>query len=158
MTKWPTGFAAREWLFSHTTAEVSIGGTLPHYNKIDTAKYAKYAPVTEAEDIECMISALKSDQQFKDCKIILYGVSEGTIIAPMVAERRKVDVDAIFLHGYANENMRDIIEWQNAGYGVMILVNSIFDKDGDGKISREEYESDEDPIKRSKAYFFKTCH
>lgn len=35
------------------------------------------------------------------------------------------------LHGYANENMYDIIEWQNTGAGVMIMINQIFDKNSD---------------------------
>jgi hypothetical protein len=35
------------------------------YNKIDSAKYAKYLPVREAEDVENMLSALKEDKRFR---------------------------------------------------------------------------------------------
>ncbi|MFR6383035.1 MAG: alpha/beta hydrolase [Odoribacter splanchnicus] len=117
--------------FSYNRRGVEVGDTAPRFDRIDSAKYAKYSPSTEAEDVERMVHVLKKDKRFKDCRIILYGMSEGTIIASMVAERKKVKVDALFLHGYANENMYDIIRWQNSGEGILIMVNSIFDKDGD---------------------------
>lgn len=117
-------------------------------------KNRKYSPSTEAEDVERMVHVLKKDKRFKDCRIILYGMSEGTIIASMVAERKKVKVDALFLHGYANENMYDIIRWQNSGEGILIMVNSIFDKDGDKSVSREEYESSDKVVAAYRKYLF----
>ncbi|KAA6345534.1 hypothetical protein EZS27_006892 [termite gut metagenome] len=140
--------------FTYNRRGVTIGDTPPLYNKIDTLKYAKYLPVTETEDVECMLSEFRRETRFKDCKIILYGISEGTIIASMVAERKKAAIDVLFLHGYAHENMYDIMEWQNAGHGVMIVVNAVFDKDGDKKISREEYESDDKEATIYKGYLF----
>jgi pimeloyl-ACP methyl ester carboxylesterase len=140
--------------FSYNRRGVDIGETPPLYNKIDSVKYAKYLPVSEAQDVECMISALKKDSRFEDCKIILYGISEGTVIASMVADRKNVPVDAVFLHGYAHESMYDIIKWQNEGHGVMNMVNAAFDRDGNRKISREEYESDNKEAAGYKKYLF----
>ncbi len=149
------GFCSNEVaFFSYNRRGIDVGDTPPMYNKIDSVKYAKYLPINEAEDIECMLSVLKKDKRSKNCKIILYGISEGTIIASLVAERKKVGVDALFLHGYAHENMYDIIEWQNEGYGVMNMANAVFDKNGDKKISREEYESNDKEIKAYKKYLF----
>ena len=88
-----------------------------------------------------MILSLFKDRRFKKCKIILYGISEGTIIAPIVVERGNVKIDALLLHGYAHDNMFDIIKWQNEGYGVMNMVNAVFDRNGDKAISFEEYEN-----------------
>jgi pimeloyl-ACP methyl ester carboxylesterase len=135
--------------FSYNRRGVDIGETPPMYHTIDSAKYAKYQPLREAEDVGCMISELRRDSRFESCKIILYGISEGTIIAPLVAERKDVHVDAIFLHGYAHESMYDIIKWQNEGYGVMNMINAAFDSDGDKKISREEYGLDTKAVYRN---------
>ncbi len=140
--------------FTYNRRGVNLGETAPWFDKVDSVKYAKYLPHTETVDIETMITFLKKDKRFKNCKIILYGMSEGTIIASMVAEREKVKIDALFLHGYAHENMFDIIKWQNTGEGVMILINSIFDKNEDKAVDREEYESDDSTISLYKGYLF----
>jgi pimeloyl-ACP methyl ester carboxylesterase len=140
--------------FTYNRRGVDLGEKAPWFDKVDNIKYAKYLPHIEAVDIETMITFLKNDERFQNCKIILYGMSEGTIFASMVAERKKVKIDALFLHGYAHENMFDIIKWQNTGEGVMILANSIFNKNGDKAIDREEYESDDPTIAAYRGYLF----
>lgn len=140
--------------FTYNRRGVDLGEKSPLFDKVDSIKYHKYRPYTEVIDIETMIAFLKNDIRFKNCKIILYGISEGTIIASMVAEREKVKIDALFLHGYAHENMFDIIKWQNSGEGIMILVNSIFDKNEDNVVDMEEYESDDPAISSYKGYLF----
>jgi len=72
-----------------------------------------------------------------------------------VAERKSVKIDALFLHGYAHDNMFDVIKWQNTGEGVMIMVNSIFDKNGDKAVDREEYGSNDSTIVRYRKALFK---
>lgn len=140
--------------FTYNRRGVDLGEKAPWFDKVDSTKYAKYLPHIEAVDIETMITFLRNDNRFKNCKIILYGISEGTIIASMVAERKKVKINALFLHGYAHENMFDIIKWQNTGEGVMIMANSIFDKNEDKSIDREEYESEDPTIKSYRRYLF----
>ena len=140
--------------FTYNRRGVDLGEKAPWFDKVDSTKYAKYLPHIEAVDIETMIAFLKNDKRFNNCKIILYGISEGTIISSMVAERRKAKIDALFLHGYAHENMFDIIKWQNTGEGVMILTNSIFDKNGDKVVDREEYESEDPAIAAYRGYLF----
>lgn len=140
--------------FTYNRRGVEVGDTPPLFNKIDSVKYAKYSPRTETEDVETMIAALRKDKRFKQCKIILYGISEGTIIAPMVAERKKTKVDGLLLHGYAHKNMFDIIEWQNSGNTVMTMANPIFDKNNDKAISREEFESKDKLATAYRSYLF----
>ena len=101
-----------------------------------------------------MIATLKKDKRLKNCNIILYGLSEGTIIAPLIVERDRVQVDAIFLHGYDNENLYDVIEWQNEGNGIMVMANQYFDKNGDKKISSEEYDAKDAIVMAYKRYLF----
>lgn len=50
--------------------------------------------------------------------------------------------------------MYDIIRWQNSGEGILIMVNSIFDKDGDKSVSREEYESSDKVVAAYRKYLF----
>lgn len=140
--------------FTYNRRGVDLSEKAPWFDKVDSTKYTKYLPYTEAVDIETMIAFLKNDKRFKNCKIILYGLSEGSIIASIVAERKKVKIDALFLHGYVHENMFDVIKWQITGEAFMILINSIFDKNEDKVIDREEYESDDPTISSYRDYLF----
>lgn len=142
--------------FTYNRRGVDLGDEAPWYDTVDSAKYAKYLPHIEAEDIETMIAFLKKDLRFANCKIILYGISEGTITASMVADRKKVQVDGLFLHGYAHENLYDIIEWQNSGEGVMISANSKFDVNGDKGIDEEEYKLEDPTVAAYRAYLFQS--
>ncbi|PKP34562.1 MAG: hypothetical protein CVU00_06250 [Bacteroidetes bacterium HGW-Bacteroidetes-17] len=127
--------------FSYNRRGVEIGDTPPYYDKIDSVKYSKYLPLTETEDIEAIISQLKKDKRFSNSKIALLGMSEGTIIASMVADRKIEKVDALLLAGYANDNLYDVIKWQYSGNSSMINLRKYFDINRDNMISKAEYES-----------------
>jgi len=137
---------------------VDKDGEPPYYSKLDTLKYLKYTPLREAEDVENMVTSLKMEKNLKDCRIILYGLSEGSIVAALVAERNRVKVNAIFMQGYDNENLFDIIKWQNQGYGVMILANQYFDKNGDKKINKEEYELNAPMVRAYRKHLFQNMN
>ncbi|MEG2646361.1 MAG: hypothetical protein RR979_00335 [Mucinivorans sp.] len=140
-----TGFCDQGVAFlTYNRRGCQTSDTPPLFLELDSVKYAKYTPKQEAQDVEAMISFLGRDHRFAGCKILLYGQSEGSIIASLVADRKIVDVDGLLLHGYAQENMYDIIRWQNEGNGIMVMANSVFDSDGDKCISKKEYESDEE--------------
>ena len=141
-------------LFTYNRRGCTDGNTPPFYTDVDSLKYSKYTPLQEAKDVECMIKSVLKDKRFKNCKVILYGISEGTIIAPLIAERNKVRVDALLLHGYANENMYDIIQWQNEGSSTMMSLNQKFDKNGDLAISRAEYEDKDEKISKYRKVYF----
>jgi pimeloyl-ACP methyl ester carboxylesterase len=127
--------------FTYNRRGVEIGETPPYYDKIDSVKYSKYLPVTEAEDVESIVSQFKHDPRFLNSKIALLGCSEGTIIASMVADRKVAQVDGLLLFGYANDNLFDIITWQYSGNASMINLRKFFDVNKDNRISRSEYES-----------------
>jgi pimeloyl-ACP methyl ester carboxylesterase len=127
--------------FTYNRRGVEIGNAPPYYDKIDSTKYSKYLPVTEAEDIEAIISKLKHDERFLNSKIALLGCSEGTIIASIVADRKVEKIDALLLFGYANDNLFDIIKWQYSGKASIINLRKYFDTNKDNMISKDEYES-----------------
>lgn len=129
--------------FSYNRRGVELGTQPPTYDSVDSARYARYLPLTEAGDVEAMVARLKKDDRLRNAKVLLQGHSEGTMTATLVADRRKVPVDGLLLGGYVNENLYDVIRWQFSGAPAMINLNKFFDKDKDGVISRAEYESDE---------------
>lgn len=120
---------------------MEIGNQPPYFDVVDSAKYAKYLPSTEAMDIEAIISMLRKDKRFGQSKIALLGASEGTIIASMVADRKVERVDGLLLFGYANDNLFDIIKWQLSGAASIINLRKYSDTNKDNQFSRKEYES-----------------
>ena len=115
----------------------------PYYNKLDSVAYRKCLPRQETKDLKSLIRYLKKERRLTGSKIILLGWSEGTIIAAMAAEAFKNDITALYLAGYANDNMLDIIDWQFSGESSMINSLKYFDADSNRLISRKEYESKE---------------
>lgn len=129
--------------FSYNRRGVELGTQPPTYDLVDSARYARYLPLTEAGDVEAMVARLKKDDRLRNAKVLLQGHSEGTMTATLVADRRNVPVDGLLLGGYVNENLYDVIRWQFSGAPAMINLGKFFDKDKDGAISRAEYVSDE---------------
>ena len=77
----------------------------------------------------------------------------------MVAERKKVKIDALLLHGYAHDNMFDIIKWQNNnGGGAMIMINSVFDRNDDDAVDRENMNSKMLQCQHTEAICSTICH
>lgn len=120
---------------------VEIGDQPPFFDKIDREKFKKVVPNNSAQDLASAIKTLRQDKRLKKAKIILFGWSEGTIIASMVADDKNNKVDGLFLAGYVHENMSDVIRWQNEGESSIISIRGYFDKNADNQISKEEYES-----------------
>jgi len=135
--------------FTYNKRGVEAGDTPPLYDKVDREKYKKVLPSIEVKDIATFIAALRKDKRLKNAKIILFGWSEGSIIATLAAEDKKNKVSALFLAGYANDNLFEVIKWQNSGGASMVNIRDYFDANHDNQISREEYESDE---KRATAF------
>lgn len=128
--------------FSYNKRGVEAGDTPPLYEKVDREKYKKVLPSIEIKDIAVFIGTLRKDPRLKKAKIVLLGWSEGSIIASLVADDKKNKVSALMLAGYANDNLFDVIKWQNSGGASMVNIRGYFDADHDNRIGREEYESD----------------
>ena len=136
--------------FAYNTRGVDIGDTPPMYYTLNEEQYNKYLPSIQVDDIYYMIKAVKaSDTRLANSKVLLLGASEGAVIAPLVAEKYPYMVDALFLTGVPVDNMRDVLTWQNSGGASMVWYRNNFDKDGDGKISKEEYEADPNEVIKS---------
>jgi len=127
--------------FSYNTRGVSAGtdGSAPSINE---EEYKTYLPSNSVEDIYYIIKTLKENKRLKNSKILLYGYNEGTIIAPLVALKYPDSVDALLLSGYINDNLKDVIVWQNTGGPSMVWYKNKFAADDKGRITKEAYEAD----------------
>jgi pimeloyl-ACP methyl ester carboxylesterase len=143
--------------YAYNRRGVSLTNTPPTYDTVDRVKYKKYLPSIESEDIATVISSLKKDKRLAKAEIVLLGWSEGTIIAPMVAQNKKNGVDALLLAGYANDNIPDIIKWQYSGSASMVNLRKYFDSDTNNVISRTEYESKDAVIASIRAKAFRNA-
>ena len=128
--------------FSYNTRGVTVGNEAPYFAEIDEDAYQSYLPLNQVKDVEAIIRYLKADSRLQNAKVILLGWSEGTMIAPLVALGGEVPVDALFLAGYCNETMADILEWQLTGGSSMVNVGAYLDSDGDGTVTKVEYDAD----------------
>lgn len=128
--------------FRYSTRGCFPSEEAPFYCRIDETAYQTYCPNTSVLDLEQWGNFLLEDKRLKGAKIYLLGWSEGTMIAPLVAIRGNLKVSALLLAGYANDKMEEVLDWQQSGESDLVFYRQYFDYDGDGKISREEYEQD----------------
>lgn len=126
--------------FSYSTRGVTAGDTPPFYHTVDPQAYQTYLPEHSVQDVTAIVRALRTDSRLHDCPIYLLGWSEGTMIAPKVAQL--VPVDGLLLAGYVNGTMQQVLDWQQTGGSSMVTYCLYFDADGDGRVSQAEYEND----------------
>jgi pimeloyl-ACP methyl ester carboxylesterase len=120
---------------------IHANDTPPLFYDINAGEYQTYLPLNTVEDIAYMIDAAKQDERLKNCKVYLWGMSEGTLVASLFAEKYPDKVDALFLMGYMNENMGDVLAWQLSGKSFVYLFKEYFETDDAGRISKEAFES-----------------
>lgn len=132
---------------SYNTRGVDIGDSEPLFVTVDEDEYKKYKPLNSVRDIESIVRYLTNLPGFRNAKIFLLGWSEGTIVAPHVALRKNVRVDALLLAGYCNENMKDVLIWQLSGNSSYVSLRKHFDKDKKGYISKNDYDTADPKIK-----------
>ena len=134
--------------FSYNKRGVTNSEEPPWYDAVDRDLFRTVVPITEADDLAAMVRTLKQHERLAEARIMLLGVSEGTVVSALAAERHPDLVDAIILTGYCHENLYDVIAYQFQGHGSMLTIRPMFDADDDGMISRAEYESEDEGISR----------
>ena len=136
--------------FSYNTRYTVADTTAPFYDRVDRNKFYSCTPGQKIKDLEEIIDFLRRDGRLEAYRFILLGWSEGAVIASMVAERRRVPVDALFLAGTPADDVYSTILWQHSGESSMINMCKFFDSDEDGIIQRSEYDNG-DPRARARA-------
>lgn len=127
--------------FSYNTRGIQLSDTAPFYT-IDWDVYGAYTPQVIAKDVASMVEQLRMQPALKDAEIYLLGWSEGAIIAPLAVANEGVEVDALLLAGYPNDNMQDILKWQLDGPQTFFLYTIYFDALGSDQVTKEQYQAD----------------
>jgi pimeloyl-ACP methyl ester carboxylesterase len=136
--------------FSYSTRYTEVDeNTPPTFDRVDKARFWTITPAERTQDLEAIIRHLRKDPRLARCRVLLLGWSEGSIIATLVAERKQVPIDALFLAGVPADDAYSTILWQHSGEASMINMRKFFDTDNDGRITRAEYESG-DPRARAR--------
>ena len=136
--------------FSYNTRYTEVDeNTPPTFDRVDKAQFWTITPAEKTQDLENIIRHLRKDPRLARCRVLLLGWSEGSIIASLVAERRQVPIDGLFLAGVPADDAYSTILWQHSGEASMINLRKFFDTDKDGHITRTEYESG-DPRARAR--------
>lgn len=89
----------------------------------------------------------EGDRQVKDAEVYLLGWSAGTLIAPLVAKNGKYRWTPCFWQVTATDKVEDVLMWQQTGGSSMVFYKQYYDYDGNGKISKEEFEEDQFGLK-----------
>ena len=127
--------------FCYSTRGCTDGDQGPLYCRVDRAVYRSYTPQTCVADLEDWTALLQAHPRCVGAELLLLGWSEGTMIAPAVAAGGAVPLAGLLLAGYANGTMEEALDWQQRGLGLYTMLCQYFDADGDGSISREEFET-----------------
>jgi hypothetical protein len=136
--------------FSYNTRYTEIDENAPPtFDRVDKAKFSTITPAEKTQDLEHIIRHLRKDPRLARSRVLLLGWSEGTIIASLVAERKQVPIDGLFLAGVPADDVYSTILWQHSGEAPMINLRKFFDTNKDGHITRGEYESG-DPRARAR--------
>lgn len=133
--------------FRTATRGVTPAAEPPFFCAVDEEAYRTYLPQNVVRDMEDWLRLLSADPRLAGAPVWLLGWSEGTILAPLVARRGAVRVDGLLLAGYANDGLWDILHWQETGGAAMLFYRRHFDADGDGRVSRAEFEGGPEAIR-----------
>ena len=136
--------------FSYNTRYTEVDeNTPPTFDRVDKGRFCTITPAQRTQDLESIVRHLRKDPRLALSRVLLLGWSEGSIIASLVAERKQVPIDGLFLAGVPADDAYSTILWQHSGEASMINLRKFFDADKDGRIIRTEYESG-DPRARAR--------
>lgn len=145
---WAEEFTSRNIGFcSYSQRGVRDGDAPPFFVEIDESAYRQYLPHNSIADIESIAAYL--NKAYPMVRIIFLGWSEGTILAPLVARNGNVEVSALMLAGYCNENLRDILAWQLSGNHILLQWRRLFDYDRKGYITQTDFAEDRLNVKNT---------
>ncbi|MDL2288991.1 S-layer homology domain-containing protein, partial [Oscillospiraceae bacterium OttesenSCG-928-F05] len=128
--------------FSYTTRGVSPSEEGPYFYTVDDEPYSTYTPQMIAKDVASMAAALRETARLEKAELYLLGWSEGAIIAPLTVLTTDIEVSALLLAGYPNDNMRDILVYQLLGEQTFFIYTIYFGAEGEDAVTREQYDAD----------------
>lgn len=106
---------------------------------IDRAIFSRATPTVLLDDYGRALDVLRARPEVDRTRIILSGTSEGTRLAPELLLRSPAGIVGLALTGYAADNLRDIVIWQNT-IGPWRGIQRLFPAAKDGALTRSEYD------------------
>jgi pimeloyl-ACP methyl ester carboxylesterase len=110
------------------------------YRRVNRRIFAQATPRVLLEDYRCALEALRRQRDIDANSLVLVGLSEGTVLAPRLAAASPQGIAGIVMVGYVEDNTKDVVTWQNT-IGPWRNVARLFDTDGDGKVTRQEFDA-----------------
>jgi pimeloyl-ACP methyl ester carboxylesterase len=107
---------------------------------IDRALFSTATPTVLLDDYGRALDALRARPEIDRTRIVLSGTSEGTRLAPELALRSPEGIVGLALMGYAADNLRDIVIWQNT-VGPWRGIQRLLPAARDGALTRVEYDA-----------------
>lgn len=104
--------------------------------QVDSQVFSTATVSNLKEDVKSALEILRADPRVDPSQIILLGISEGTILGPMVANEDG-NIAGLVMMSSVGQSMRDIIYFQLIERHLMTVSRHV-DKNHDGLISEEE--------------------
>lgn len=132
--------------FSYEGRGVRSGSEPPRYTDIDRPLYNTSTLANKVLDAVAAVRAVREQPSVDAEQVFLIGASEGTLLAAEAATRLRGQVKGIILCSVVSE-LRDALEWMFTD-GLFMQHCLCWDLNGDGVITREEFEADPKGIRR----------
>ncbi len=126
--------------FSYEGRGIAMGDAPPRYEKIDRAKYDTSTLDNKVRDAISAVELVRRLPGIDLKHIYLMGASEGTLLAVEAASRIPKEVAGLILYGVLTTNMRENFKYILSD-GAFLPYRLALDKDGDGKVSKAEFEA-----------------
>jgi dienelactone hydrolase len=133
--------------FSYEGRGVHTDSTAPRGMRIDTDVYNTSTLENKVQDVISAVHIVQKQSGVDAKKIMLRGVSEGTLLAAEAAARVPGDIHAVVQSGMIGSTVQDMLQFMAAG-GTFIQHRGHWDADNDGRISAAEYEADAKGVRR----------
>lgn len=127
--------------FSYEGRGIRMGDKPPRFETINWEVFNTSSLDNKVRDI---LSAIQTVREQPGCQVIpifLIGASEGTLLAAEAAARAPKEVAGLVLYGVLTSNMRENFKYIMSD-GAFLMYKHNFDTNGDGKVSKEEYDAD----------------
>ena len=108
---------------------------------IDRSVYDTSTLANKVQDAISAIEVVKAQADVDTSRIVLRGVSEGTLLAAEVAVAVPDDVAGLVLSAVIGSNLKEALVFMVTG-GAFLQHRQLWDTNGDARISAEEFEAD----------------
>ncbi len=126
--------------FSYEGRGITMGDAPPRYEKINRPIYDTSTLDNKVRDAMSAVKLVKKQPGVDPKRIYLMGASEGTLLAAETASRIPKDVAGLILYGVLASNLRENFRYILSD-GAFLPYRLGLDKDGDGKVSKAEFEA-----------------